>query len=80
MRVMPRREREFVCGKLQAEIWEITAEEWRAATDQRELRCEINVRPGAGFPGSGLITHPIYDERPPMMDVMRRRVSCPFDL
>ena len=30
MRVVDRVEREFVCGRLPAEIWEITADEWRA--------------------------------------------------
>jgi len=30
MRVVDRVERDFVCGRLPAEIWEITADEWRA--------------------------------------------------
>lgn len=30
MRVVGFEERDFVCGRLPAEIWEITAEEWRA--------------------------------------------------
>jgi RimJ/RimL family protein N-acetyltransferase len=30
MRVVERVERDFVCGRLPAEIWEITADEWRA--------------------------------------------------
>ena len=30
MRVVATEEREYVCGRLPSEIWEITAEEWRA--------------------------------------------------
>jgi [ribosomal protein S5]-alanine N-acetyltransferase len=30
MRVIERMERDYVCGRLPSEIWEITAEEWRA--------------------------------------------------
>jgi hypothetical protein len=30
MRVIATVERDYVCGRLPAEIWEITAEEWRA--------------------------------------------------
>jgi [ribosomal protein S5]-alanine N-acetyltransferase len=30
MRVIERMERDYVCGRLPAELWEITAEEWRA--------------------------------------------------
>jgi [ribosomal protein S5]-alanine N-acetyltransferase len=30
MRVIAREERDYVCGRLPAECWEITAEEWRA--------------------------------------------------
>jgi len=30
MRVIERGERDYVCGRLPSEIWEITAEEWRA--------------------------------------------------
>ena len=30
MRIVDRVERDFVCGRLPAEIWEITADEWRA--------------------------------------------------
>jgi RimJ/RimL family protein N-acetyltransferase len=30
MRVVAREQRDFVCGRLPSEIWEITAEEWRA--------------------------------------------------
>jgi hypothetical protein len=30
MRVMATTERDYVSGRLPAEIWEITAEEWRA--------------------------------------------------
>jgi [ribosomal protein S5]-alanine N-acetyltransferase len=30
MRVVASVERDYVCGRLPAEIWEITAEEWRA--------------------------------------------------
>ena len=30
MRVIATEERDYVCGRLMAEIWEITAEEWRA--------------------------------------------------
>jgi [ribosomal protein S5]-alanine N-acetyltransferase len=30
MRIIAREERDFVCGRLPSEIWEITAEEWRA--------------------------------------------------
>jgi ribosomal-protein-alanine N-acetyltransferase len=30
MRVIERTERDYVCGHLPAELWEITAEEWRA--------------------------------------------------
>ena len=29
MRVIATYERDYVCGRLMAEIWEITAEEWR---------------------------------------------------
>ena len=30
MRLVAVEERDYVCGRLSAEIWEITAEEWRA--------------------------------------------------
>jgi hypothetical protein len=30
MRVVAQLEQDFVCGRLPAEIWEITAEEWHA--------------------------------------------------
>jgi ribosomal-protein-alanine N-acetyltransferase len=30
MRVIERMERDYVCGRLPSELWEITAEEWRA--------------------------------------------------
>jgi hypothetical protein len=30
MRVIRVTERDYVCGRLPAEIWEITADEWRA--------------------------------------------------
>jgi hypothetical protein len=30
MRIIDRLERDYVCGRLSAEIWEITVEEWRA--------------------------------------------------
>jgi ribosomal-protein-alanine N-acetyltransferase len=30
MRIVAREDRDFVCGRLPAEIWEITAQEWRA--------------------------------------------------
>jgi RimJ/RimL family protein N-acetyltransferase len=33
MRVVAQLEQDFVCGRLPAEIWEITAEEWRARRD-----------------------------------------------
>jgi hypothetical protein len=32
-------ERDFVCGRLNSEIWEITAGEWRA---WKEAHCETN--------------------------------------
>jgi [ribosomal protein S5]-alanine N-acetyltransferase len=35
MRVVASVERDYVCGRLPAEIWEITAEEWRARKLQR---------------------------------------------
>lgn len=34
MRVIERMERDYVCGRLPAELWEITAEEWRARKAQ----------------------------------------------
>jgi RimJ/RimL family protein N-acetyltransferase len=30
MRVIATLERDFVCGRLATEVWEITAEEWRS--------------------------------------------------
>jgi RimJ/RimL family protein N-acetyltransferase len=35
MRVIAREEREYVCGRLPSELWEITAEEWRAHKAKR---------------------------------------------
>jgi ribosomal-protein-alanine N-acetyltransferase len=35
MRVVATYEKDFVCGRLPAELWEITAEEWRARRKQR---------------------------------------------
>ena len=35
MRVVATEERDFVCGRLPAEIWEITADEWHAFRAQR---------------------------------------------
>lgn len=35
MRLIATEEREFVCGRLQSEIWEITAKEWRARKEAR---------------------------------------------
>ena len=35
MRLVGMEERDFVCGRLLAEIWEITAEEWRNRRDRR---------------------------------------------
>jgi RimJ/RimL family protein N-acetyltransferase len=35
MRLVATEERDFVCGRLPAEIWEITAEEWRAQRVRR---------------------------------------------
>jgi RimJ/RimL family protein N-acetyltransferase len=35
MRLVGREERDYVSGRLWAEIWEITAEEWRARRDKR---------------------------------------------
>ena len=37
MRVVAVQEREFVSGVLPAEIWEITAEEWRARRTTKSL-------------------------------------------
>jgi len=39
MRLVRVEERDYVCGRLPSEIWEITAEEWRA---WKELHCETN--------------------------------------
>jgi [ribosomal protein S5]-alanine N-acetyltransferase len=36
MRVVAVQERDYVCGRLPSEIWEITAEEWRARKNLRE--------------------------------------------
>jgi RimJ/RimL family protein N-acetyltransferase len=36
MRVVATREQDFVCGRLPAELWEITAEEWRARKNKKE--------------------------------------------
>jgi ribosomal-protein-alanine N-acetyltransferase len=38
MRVVALVERDYVCGRVPAEIWEITAEEWRANRGQRRGR------------------------------------------
>lgn len=38
MRVISRGEREYVSGKLPSEIWEISAEEWRARRDLRSAK------------------------------------------
>lgn len=35
MRVIESTERDYVCGRLPSELWEITAEEWRARKQQR---------------------------------------------
>lgn len=35
MRVIATEEREYVCGRLASEVWEITAEEWRARKKKR---------------------------------------------
>ncbi len=43
MRVIERMERDYVCGRLPAELWEITAEEWRARMariQKPRMRCE----------------------------------------
>jgi ribosomal-protein-alanine N-acetyltransferase len=39
MRLIRTEERDFVCGRLNSEIWEITADEWR---QWRERHCETN--------------------------------------
>lgn len=39
MRLIRIEERDYVCGRLKSEIWEITAEEWR---QWKELHCETN--------------------------------------
>jgi [ribosomal protein S5]-alanine N-acetyltransferase len=36
MRVVAREERDYVCGRLPTEIWEITAEEWNALSKRKE--------------------------------------------
>jgi RimJ/RimL family protein N-acetyltransferase len=38
MRVIAKVERDYVCGRLAAEIWEITAEEWNARRSLRRQR------------------------------------------
>jgi hypothetical protein len=38
MRVMATTERDYVSGRLPAEIWEITAEEWRAKRVQLQMK------------------------------------------
>ena len=35
MRVVETGERDYVCGRLPSEVWEITAEEWRARRKQK---------------------------------------------
>jgi RimJ/RimL family protein N-acetyltransferase len=35
MRIVATEERDFVCGRLPSEIWEITADEWRMRKNQR---------------------------------------------
>jgi ribosomal-protein-alanine N-acetyltransferase len=37
MRVIATLERDYVCGRLPAELWEITAEEWRNWKAQMRL-------------------------------------------
>ena len=36
MRVVAREERDYVCGRLPTEIWEITAEEWNALSKRKD--------------------------------------------
>ncbi|HEX4578227.1 MAG TPA: GNAT family N-acetyltransferase [Edaphobacter sp.] len=40
MRVIATVERDYVCGRLPAEVWEITAEEWR---DWKKRKCLLGV-------------------------------------
>jgi ribosomal-protein-alanine N-acetyltransferase len=44
MRVVAVEERDYVSGRLPSEVWELTAEQWRA----RRLRRALPTRPGTG--------------------------------
>lgn len=45
MRVVAVEERGYVCGRLPSEIWEITAEEWKARQGSRFQVCRASIAP-----------------------------------